>query len=237
MIDYTAFKKPFQDIKTLIILIIIQFIPILGWMNKGYFLECGYLAIYRRNELPNFKEASHYLERGFTSFVIQGIYLLPVVFVLWKLLAYFFELLGSFNESIATSVGLASIDILYNSLMRYSILGGVFLFLGLYVGPVAVLNYRLYGKFSAAFSPTLLNFILKPKYLLYWFMGTVYLFGLLGIAYWFMSITYWLSYLLIPIALVIGRMTLYYFVGNAYSEIYEQTNMKKKNQKNNYLYN
>lgn len=219
MIDYKPFfKKPFQDFKILIYLLVLQFIPIVSLINKGYFLECGYLSVYRRINLPRFKEVHNLFWNGLVASIIQTIYLIPAIIAFTYLYNYFFTLFNSFSD--LTAVGTASIDLLFSNIYRFGLLGIIFLIFGLYFGPLAAMNYRIYNKFTLAFSPSLLNFALRLEYLEKWLIGSVYLFALLGISYMLLSVNLWLAIVCIYLSLVVGRITLYSLIGQAYANIH-----------------
>lgn len=102
MQDYSeiiqTFKRPFTDVKKLLIGIALSILPVVNFITLGYFLECS--GIKKSNPgLPEWKNFRKLFVNGFFVFVIGLIYLIPAVIVL------FFITGAALASLVATYVG------------------------------------------------------------------------------------------------------------------------------------
>ena len=77
-----TFKKPFTDVKKLLIGIGLSLIPVVNFITIGYFLECAGLKKSKPG-LPEWNNFGKLFINGFFVFVIGLIYLIPAVIVLF----------------------------------------------------------------------------------------------------------------------------------------------------------
>jgi len=181
MVDYgRAFKRPFTDIKTLIIGIILQYIPIVNFIPMGYYLNCAATASKKDFNFYEFSDWGGLFVKGLLAFIIAIIYMLPFSIV-WG--ATMFLSIGAMMSGGDITTFLASMGI-----------GGIIaIILGIIAGyllPLALTKYAIDGNFGAAFSlGTIIHKALTVKYLVTWIvMGIVgcilgaifsYVFGIL----------------------------------------------------------
>jgi hypothetical protein len=65
----TAFKKPFSDIKKLIMGILLSIVPIVSFFASGYILECSGIGKKKSsNKMPEWKNFEYYFVKGFFFF-------------------------------------------------------------------------------------------------------------------------------------------------------------------------
>ena len=137
MVDYMrAIKRPFSDITTLIIGIVLYVIPIANFIPLGYALKSAATA--SRNDFSTF-EFSDYgglFVKGLIAAIIGVIYLIPavIVFVGAPILALLIR--GSTG---ALLVGLGTL------------LGLLLALLAFFLLPLALTKYAIEGNFGAAF--------------------------------------------------------------------------------------
>ena len=85
MVSYEeALKKPFSDIKTLVIGIVLSIIPIVNsTIVTGFAIESSGLSKTKSSKkMPEWKNWGHLFVQGLSAVVIQIIYLLPAILVL-----------------------------------------------------------------------------------------------------------------------------------------------------------
>ena len=127
-----AVKRPFSNTKKLLWAAVLLYFPILNFIFFGYLCECTRGAYMGKNALPKWENYFHLFMLGLKLFLISIIYAIPVYFLL----------------ALASTFYLA-IDDLFGFPLY------LMCFLILYLLPMALLNFILYGKFSFAFKHTL----------------------------------------------------------------------------------
>lgn len=87
MVDYRkALKRPFSDIKKLLIAILISIVPIVNFMFTGYILDVAKTAMKKKYELPEWNYKTNFVQ-GFISLIISLVYMIPfLVLVLLAIL-------------------------------------------------------------------------------------------------------------------------------------------------------
>lgn len=92
MVDYgEAIKRPFSDVKKLLIGIAIQLIPIVNFMVIGYQLKCARYAMNKKYELPEWTEWKDLFINGLKVWIICIVYLLPGVIIGYMVLSGFIQ--------------------------------------------------------------------------------------------------------------------------------------------------
>lgn len=165
-----AIKRPFQDIKTLIIGIIVCAIPIVNFAGMGYLLECakttrGKLA------MPKWESWGHLFVRGLIALVISIIYLIPLSIVLGLTLGTaFLTAMTSMNTMGYVSLtGLAGVGIV-GVLISF-----VVALITFYLLPSAIVRYAEKGTFSSAFEiKDIYNKVATGQYFAAWLVAMVY---------------------------------------------------------------
>ncbi len=167
-----AIRRPFQDLKTLIIGIIVMIIPIVNFIGVGYFLECARTGMKKNKKLPEWKDWINLFIKGIGVFVISLIYAIPALIVL-ALTAGATILTGGFSALMAGDI-LALVNMVASL--------GIGLIITVIVGLVmsiityaAVMRYAEKGSFSSAFE---LSAISKKA-----FTGTFFVAWLISIVY------------------------------------------------------
>jgi hypothetical protein len=145
MVDYArAFKRPFEDIKTLVIGMIVAILPVVNFAAIGYVLECMRTAKKRDFRLPEFKEWGNLLSRGFLFALMMVVYYLAPGTILLAILMIFGFGAAEFGD-------MALEDI---SAIGPGILGIVWLLVSLvilYILPSVMNNYTKNYRFGDGF--------------------------------------------------------------------------------------
>ncbi|MBU3904799.1 MAG: DUF4013 domain-containing protein [Nanoarchaeota archaeon] len=205
-----AVKRPFQDVKTLIIGMIVMLIPIVNFtIGVGYFLDCARTSLKKKNTLPEFKDWGNLFMKGVGAFVISLVYAIPVFIVL--LLTIGSTLLTGGVSALLNNGGLA----LLNAIATFSLGMVVTLVVALIIAilsSAAMIRYAEKGNLGAAF-----EFVAVAKKA---FSGTY-------LAAWVVSMVYTLLVVfvlsLIPfvgamVAVFITGVTMYTLLAEAYKE-------------------
>jgi len=171
-----AVKRPFSNKKRLIWGAVLLFFPIINFFFFGYLYECARRSYAGKNELPRWQNYGHLFLTGLKMFLISLIYAIPVYFLL----------------ALASTFYLAIDDLLGFPLYLICILI-------MYLLPIALINFTMYGKFSFAFKhiikraftwlylKTLLKLILLLiPYLLFNFVVGFLIFSVLASVDWLM---------------------------------------------------
>lgn len=167
MVDYGAsVKKPFLDIKNLIIGIVLSIIPIVRWFALGYALENTGLSKKKvlLNKSPAWTDWGKLFVRGLLATIISIIYFLPAIIILligvisaigiliskvgWSVL-----MTGdSVAISQAFSQNWAALGPAIIAAVPFLVIGALLAILGAYLSPMAQVNFVNYDNFGKAFS-------------------------------------------------------------------------------------
>jgi small-conductance mechanosensitive channel len=197
MINYEeALKKPFTDLGKLVLGIILSLIPIVNWIAQGFILECSGVGKSKPSKkMPEWKDLGDYFVKGFLSYVIMFIYMIPalIVFVIaigFAVSSLFATYIGIMPEGFMTSMmaggaGGEQIRQFFSqnwmlalptliTLAPLIILGLILLLIAVYVSPIAVLNYLKNKNFSKAFD---LHLVFKKafttNYIIVWIIAGI----------------------------------------------------------------
>jgi len=198
MVNYReSIKKPFTNLTKLVIGIILSVIPIINWFAQGFILESSGLGKTKPSKnMPEWKNWGKLFFKGFASFVICFIYLIPAglvfLIVLGSAITSFInnyvgtiistELLSSvivgetspeiIGQLISQNWTLALPTLI--TLAPIILLGVILLLIAVYLTPIAVLNYVKNDRFSKAFD---LNLVFKKaftvKYFAVWIIAAI----------------------------------------------------------------
>ena len=147
MVDFAAaIKRPFEDIKTLIIGWIIGIIPIVNLYITGYALNNAKKSLANDDKLaPIEEDIGGNIVKLIVAFIVSIIYMIPALILL-------FLGLGAAFTTMLTGGDISSI-------MATVLSGGIFLILAALFGllaaffiPMAILKYLADGNFGAAFA-------------------------------------------------------------------------------------
>jgi hypothetical protein len=196
MVNYEeALKKPFTDLTKLVIGIVLSIIPVVNWIARGYALECSGVGKYKPSKnMPDWKDFVDYLIKGFVSYVIGIVYMIPALIVVMVVAAFALSsILASFlgvspdtissimsgsasNEQIASMAQqgmLMALPALITAAPAI-LLAVLLALIASYLIPIATMNYLKNKSFSKAFD---LSFIiskaLTTRYLIVWILASV----------------------------------------------------------------
>lgn len=179
MVDYIrAIKRPFTDIKKLIIGILLNLpIPLVkivtNTMALGYTFNCGKTASESNYEMPEWKNYGRLWVNAFVAGIIALIYLIPIIIMLFVfakdlIMDYATDkttLLVNFISSPTGLIGTYGIGILF--VWALTIIIG-------YLTPIAMLNWIITGKFGSAFDfGDIFKKVLNVKYFGAWIILTI----------------------------------------------------------------
>jgi len=173
-----AIKRPFTDIKILLIGIVLSIIPIVNWLTYGYFLECAKTS--KKKKLPEWKEWGSLFVHGLLYLIIGIIYFIPaLIFLAIGFGKAFFTLMSSgFLINYGTT---ASSEALMEQLLPilatnavFLLIGGILAIIAMYVIFSAIVNYSKTYKFSDAFSSKIWKKAFTGRYLLTFIVFLIY---------------------------------------------------------------
>lgn len=147
---FDAVKRPFQNLKNLVIGVILMMIPIVNFVVTGYFIQCAKTALRRNYRLPQWTGWGSLFVKGIAAIVITFIYLIPVIIVgliaAWATMFSLFSsmaLTGSFTtETLLATISAGGIGLV--------VTGVVFIIFAL-LSMAAIIRYAEKEKFGAAF--------------------------------------------------------------------------------------
>ncbi|MBT6520054.1 DUF4013 domain-containing protein [Candidatus Woesearchaeota archaeon] len=179
-----AFKRPFSDIKTLLIGCVLMFLGTIGSLLGvqglnivlyviftslvlGYVYDCGVLSLKKNYSLPKWKEGGFLWIKGIKVLVLSVIWSVPVTVIYMLFL----------NSSISSS---SDINLLLLQIPGYGKLIVAILFiLTIYLVPAAVLNFIKTKKFKEGLNfKHILEKVYSIKYASAWFFSIFVFFSL-----------------------------------------------------------
>src|SRR3989344_3242689 len=171
--DYQqAIKKPFSDIKKLVIGIVLNIIPIVNFISMGYILETASLTLSKKNNLPEWKDWWNLFVHGLLGAIIGLIYMLPALVV------------GIVAVGSGVLAGLVTGSVLEGiETGGPTLIGAIVLVLAVaYIAPLATLLYVKKWKFGDAFNfKEIFKKMLTPKYAVAWLVTFVISIAAVGI--------------------------------------------------------
>ncbi|MCK5698848.1 MAG: DUF4013 domain-containing protein [Candidatus Aenigmarchaeota archaeon] len=170
MVDYEkAIKRPFQDVKKLLIGSILNIIPIVNLITSGYIINSAKNTMNKKNDLPEWENWGDLFITGLVAAVISFIYFIPAGAVL---LVGVGSLISGVIAGEITAANMSSI-IASGGIM---IIVGILLSIAtMLIVPMAIMRYVDKGEFSAAFAiGDVLKKVLSGKYVVAWIVMIVY---------------------------------------------------------------
>lgn len=173
MADYEgAIKRPFSDLKKLLIGVVLSTFPIISLFAKGYYLESSGVSKKRRinrKEMPDWENWSNLFFKGLLAIIIKSVYLLPMIFVM--LFGFGFVLssliatlapIFPFDSLSSDPAAIMKIEnffqqnwmLIMPSLLKlgpFIFFGVIFALLAVYISPIAILSFISSNKLSDAF--------------------------------------------------------------------------------------
>jgi len=141
-----ALKRPFTDIKKLILGMVIGIIPIINFMFSGYLLKVAKSTMNKQRDLPEWSEWSDMFVKGVLAYIIGIIYMIPVGII--ALIATFTGLLTL--PTLADLVPLKILTWLFGAGIAAIIMVIVIVIFAL-LSSVAILSFADTEKFGSAF--------------------------------------------------------------------------------------
>lgn len=180
MVDYEkAFKKPFTNLTKLVIGIVLSVIPVVSWLAKGFAIESSGLGKTKASDkMPNWEGWGNLFVKGLLSDVITLVYIIPAVVVIaLGISAAIIPLVSTFSSSGMAGMmsgGWMSLMPMVFTTAPLAIIGVIILLLGVYLAPLAVLNYVKKKSFSAAFDlKTISKKAFTSEYFIAWLITLV----------------------------------------------------------------
>lgn len=183
--DYeTAFKKPFTDLKKLLIGILLGIVPIVNFFVSGYVVRTAKNAMEKDSSLPEWQNWGELFVNGLLYMVIGLLYMLPALVVgivsLWPVLP---SMISSYTSQMMPNAAQMP-DI--TQMMAGGMVGGLALMALLvlaaaYILPSAILHFANNG-FGAAFKlGNVLSNAFTGRYFLAWLVFALYSSALSGL--------------------------------------------------------
>ncbi|MCD6477125.1 MAG: DUF4013 domain-containing protein [Candidatus Aenigmarchaeota archaeon] len=200
-----AVKKPFQDIKKLVIGIIIMLIPIVNLIGLGYFLRIAKNASKKINKMPEWNDPIDLFVKGLIAFIISLIYAIPVLLLALVLIGTSIFSLTALNltNNLITILSTAGL-----SLIVLVIVSAIISIISL----CALIRYAIKENFGSAFEfSSIIKIAFSGEFLAAWFVSMIYL----------LAVTLILSFIPfigIPIATFISGITIYTLLAEAYKK-------------------
>ncbi|MDD5178428.1 MAG: DUF4013 domain-containing protein [Candidatus Nanoarchaeia archaeon] len=210
MVNYAeAIKRPFTDLKKFLIGVVLGIIPIVNFFVGGYEIECIRTVIKKGKKdyrLPEWTNWGNLFFRGFLSFVIGLIWIIPLIVILLIALGSAFVSLFSLE-----SAGVPA----YNAIAGMGAWLIVLIIVALliaYISPMSMVFFAKDYKFGDAFK---LGKILKKTFTGTYFMAWIISIVISMVIMFVLSIIPFLGTMLS--SFIVGVM-MYTILGEVYSE-------------------
>ncbi|MDD4878421.1 MAG: DUF4013 domain-containing protein [Candidatus Nanoarchaeia archaeon] len=167
----TNFKKPFTDVKKLLIGILLSIFPVINFFSMGYMLETAKRAMKKEQALPEWDNWGDLFVKGLLSIVIEALYFMPALILgavfLWP----------AMKTSIPSLIAGQIPDIagvLTTTALSGMAAGGILALIALYITPSAIMHF-IRGKFGDAFSlGSVFRKAFKSQYAMAWLLFILY---------------------------------------------------------------
>jgi len=229
MVDYEgAIKKPFQDMQTLGIGIVIGALSpitagLLGLLISAFGIGIARKTISNNNKLPKWDpdQAIQYLKDIIIAIVIGVVYLIPagIIFGIATIAAagplttaFVSVLEGNYGTAVtSTLAGIAAGGII-------GVVGAIVGFIAIVVFPIGLLNYVKEDKIGAAFEfGKISKKVLTSTYLATFIVAIIYAIILAGISLFFIWIPI-VNFVILGLAVFMGTVTNYTLLAQAFKE-------------------
>jgi hypothetical protein len=194
MVNYdVAIKKPFSDVKNLIIGILLCLIPVVNFFALGYIVEQS--KKFKEKKLSEFKGWGDLFVKGLLVVLIGIIYFLPAFFII--LLAAASVLAVLFKSAFTMGFFTGPKMMMYNAsligpeiirVVPWIILAGMLAIVAFYVLPMAFVGFVSTGRFADAFEfGKIFRKCFSGKYLGTWLIAVlvhIFLMAAIGWIFW-----------------------------------------------------
>jgi len=172
-----SIQRPFTNLKKLLIGFLFNIIPIVNFIAFGYILKGAKLSMKNNFEMPSWEKKGELFINGFYAFLIQLIYLSPIILLSVIL---FFSVLKTFIKSIFITRQDLLIDLVKNLVTENLGLFILILMLSIiiiYITPLAVLNFISKNSFKHGFDfPVIFKKAFTGKYFIAFLVVLLYTF-------------------------------------------------------------
>ncbi len=166
MADYgEILKRPFTDIKKLLIGILLSLIPIVNFFAGGFQAKAAKLVLQGKKQLPEWTDWGDLFVTGLLITIIGIIWLIPagILFMIFGGMAFF----GAFAPGMAPAGAFATAGL-------GIIIAALVLIVSVYIMGAAVMNYIAKGNFGAAFAfGEIFKKAFTGAYLVAWLVGII----------------------------------------------------------------
>ncbi len=169
MVDYeNALKRPFQDIKKLLIGSILAIIPIVNFMYVGYVAKTAKNTLTKNNDMPEWEAWGDLFMKGLTIVIIGILYAIPAGLFL-------FAGIGTIILTAIASKGAIGIGSIIASGGIVLILGVLLLVFTWFFVPMAVMRYVDKESMKEAFAfGKIAKKAFTGNYIIAWILMTIY---------------------------------------------------------------
>ena len=192
MVDYNlSFRKPFSDIRKLIIGIVVNIIPIVNLISYGYTLESSDIKKGEQTDkMEEWEDFGGFFVKGLLAFIISLIYGIPALIV--GIIAFAVALGPLFGQLVLMDpqrVQTMNPEEFFPMFVPYLlaalplvILFAILILIATYIAPVGVLRYIKTDTFYEAFNfKEITRYIFTGDYILAWLLVLVLNIALVGI--------------------------------------------------------
>lgn len=210
MVDYkVSIKRPFSDIKKLLIGIVLQIIPIVNTIALGYQLVAAKKAMNNDFELPEWQNWGDLFVKGLLSGIIALIYLIIPITIIGISAG---AVISAYITSITTGVAVDMGSLIMGAGAGIMV-GLILTIFASFLMPMAILKYMAEDSFGAAFRiGEIIRKSFSVPYILSWLVSLVY--GLV-----LLTILSYIPYVGFSIGVFIVGMTSWTIFGQVYSEL------------------
>ncbi|MBT4174420.1 DUF4013 domain-containing protein [archaeon] len=159
-------RRPFLDVKNLVIGCVLNNFFIINFFASGYILKCVKLTLDGNYDLPEWDNWGDMFLGGFFQFLIGLIWLIPALFFISiYILMVVLAMLASGGNQPELFMGFTAV---------ISLIGFVLLFLTLYILPAAIVRFVDKDNFGAAFEfIAIIKKSLTLKYFVAWILSCI----------------------------------------------------------------
>jgi len=192
MVDYNlSFRKPFSDVRKLIIGIVVNILPIVNLISFGYTLESSDIKRGEQTDkMEEWEDFGGFFVKGLLAFIASLIYGIPALIV--GIIAFVVALGPLFGQLALMGpqkVQMMNPEEFFPIFVPYILAAlplvvfmAILILIATYVAPVAVLNYIKTDNFSEAFNfKEITKYIFTGEYIVVWLLVLVLNLGLVGL--------------------------------------------------------
>jgi hypothetical protein len=173
MVDYMrAIKRPFGNLETLVIGVILDIIPVVNLVAFGFQVKCAKTALNNDFKLPVWDDWAKLLISGLLAVIIALIYAIPGLVVMVATFGVtFISILGGAQSGSDNVLALA-----FGSMGIGMLVAVALLILAFYFVPAAIIGYAKNDDFGAAFKfKEVMSKALRVDYLVVWLLMAAYM--------------------------------------------------------------